>query len=102
MQESEIKRFSDFQGIEKPMEGKKIAIMEILNREIVVVGFACRNSKIQSGEDYVKIQFRFVGENDLCVVFTGSRTLQDQLSNKSVEFPFIATIKQIGKSFSFT
>ena len=93
------KRFSDFAKEHFPLDGKKLKIEEVLNREITVLAFRVKPSKYKN-EACLTIQFLLKCEK--YVVFTGSKVLADQSLLYQKELPFLATIKKIDKYFTFT
>jgi len=99
MEELQPKRFGDFAKEHMPLDGTKLRIGDILNKEILVLGFKVKKSKYNPML-CLTIQFNLGGETH--VAFTGSMVLLDQLKAYEGELPFIATIKQIEKYFLFT
>lgn len=69
-------RFSDFSQEEKRLEGTKMRIQEILNKEILVTGYTINQSHYPDGKsdskNYLALQFELDGEQH--IVFTGSAT----------------------------
>jgi ribosomal protein S8 len=98
----EIPRFSVFAKDQLPMPGIKKRINDVLNREIFVVDFKVTQSKRREGTECLQLQFKF--NNEICVLFTGSHVLIDQLrgaENKGIKH-FYATIVKIDNYFSFS
>ncbi len=93
------KRFSDFAKDHIPLDGQKLKIDDILNREITVLAFRIKPSKYKT-EACLTIQFLLDGEK--YVAFTGSHILADQARIYQAELPFMATIKKIDKYYTFT
>ena len=95
-------RFSVFAHDQLPMPGVKRHLSEILNREIRVVDFRIKKSKHRTGTDCMQIQFVLDGE--VCVAFTGSVVLMDQVQTAKVNgcMPFSGTVVKIDKYFSFS
>lgn len=93
-------RFSDFAAPNAVMDGDKIKIEDILNREIEVTAFKIMDSQYKKNEKCLKLQFVLEGEKR--VLFTGSNVLIDQCITYSDKMPFMAAIKKIDKYFSFT
>ncbi len=94
----EIPRFSEFND-EKPMDGPKVALSSILNREIIVTDFRAGNSKFND-RSCLTIAFELDGEKH--VTFTGSDVLRNQLSKHKDKLPFYATIVRRGRYFSLS
>jgi hypothetical protein len=98
-QQQPPKRFGDFAKDHVPLDGAKLKIVDILNKEILVTGFRCKNSKYNASS-CLTIQFMLGEERH--VAFTGSQVLLDQCKSYETEIPFLATVKRIDKYFSFT
>lgn len=97
-----VHKFSDFAKEDKGLlEGKKKKIDQILNMEIIVLGYKIKPSKFQDkSPQYTTIQFEQNGEK--YVIFTSSTVLTEQLEKYKKELPFITTIKKSGKAFTFS
>ncbi len=96
------KRFNDFAREDRPLEGSKLKIDEIINREILVKDFKVRNSRFEKKdcEKCLTLQFEMNGE--LHVLFTGSNVLIDQIEKYRHEIPFLTTLKKIDRYYTFT
>jgi hypothetical protein len=92
-------RFSDFAREEKPLDGNKMRIDDLLNQEILIIGYNLSRSKYQD-TNYVTIQFERDGNH--YVVFTGSQVVADQIEKYSENIPFYATIRKINKYYTLT
>lgn len=79
-----MNRFSDFST--EQLIGEKISIDKILNKEIKVLAFRLKNSKIEKGSTYAQIQIELHGE--LRVIFTNSTVLKEQLQRYKNIYPF--------------
>lgn len=95
-----MKRFSDFADEPNIMTGDKIKISEVLNREIEVIGYKISDSKQKSGTKYLTLQFKLEGEEK--ILFTGSTILIEQIEKYKDEIPFLTTIKQVNRYYTFT
>lgn len=97
-----MKKFSDFASDALPIDGSKMKIEEVLNREIAVIGFKINESKYNRSNSpkCLKLQFELDGERH--VLFTGSTILCEQVQKYQEEIPFTATIKKIDKYYSFS
>lgn len=98
-----MNRFSDFST--EQLIGEKISIDKILNKEIKVLAFRLKNSKIENskiekGSTYAQIQIELHGE--LRVIFTNSTVLKEQLQRYKEHLPFCTTIIKNNKYFSFS
>ena len=94
-----MKRFSDF-AREKPFEGDKIPMADVLNREITVLGYKKRPSKQKEGQNYITLQIEIEGKRR--IIFTGSDVLIRQVEEYKDELPFVTVIKKINNFYSFT
>ena len=101
--ECEQKRFSDFAKEHIPLDGAKLRIGDVLNKEIEVLAVRIKPSKYKGndkGSACLTIQFQMNGER--YVAFTGSAILAEQAKMYADELPFLATIKKIDKYYTFT
>lgn len=94
------------------LDGEKVRVDEILNKEIVVCGFKITASKYKDkGCGYCsKVQFYFVDDTNKTrkVFFSGSGVVKEQLEEAKAaldktESPllFKATVKKVGNYYSF-
>ena len=96
----EYPHFSDFAEDEcAPLDGEKKKIADILNREILIINFQIKKSKIKEG-DYATIQFKNGGTE--YVIFTGSGPLMEQLEQYKAKMPFFTTIIQKYKYYTMS
>ena len=93
-----MNKFSDF--AEEKFIGEKIKISKVLNKEIKVLAFQVKKSKIEKGSTYAQIQIELHGE--LRVIFTNSTVLKEQLQRYKEHLPFCTTIIKNNKYFSFS
>jgi len=82
-------KFSDFADEETSLEGEKKKIEEILNTEILIIGFRIGKSKYKD-RDYLTLQFENGG--DKYIVFSGSGVLMKQVQKYDDKMPFYTTI----------
>ena len=81
--------------------GDKIKVKNILNVPITVFDYAVEPSKAKPGTNYLKLQIEKSG--DKRVVFTGSKTLTDQIEQVPKDsFPFETTIQGVNERYEFT
>jgi len=93
-------RFSEFaEKADSRLGGEKKHLDDILNVEILIKNFRIAKSKHYSG-DYITMQFEADGM--LCVIFTSSRTIIEQLQKYSEHLPFLAKVTKVGKSYSLS
>jgi hypothetical protein len=96
------RRFADFSEEPVPLDGDKIKIDDILNREIEIIGFRIgrtKYSKNQSGK-YVTLQIKLDGK--IYVVFTGSDIVISQIEKYAEQIPFLSTIKKINRYYTLS
>ena len=97
-----MRKFSDFAQDERIIDGEKLNIASILNKEIMVIGYRIKNSKYAKSnyEKCLSLQFEIDGTK--FVAFTGSNVLIDQIEKYKDEIPFFTTIIKIDKYFTFS
>jgi hypothetical protein len=98
----EFKRFNEFAKEIPCLDGNKVKIKDIINQEILVTAFKVRTSKYKksNSERCLTIQFKMDGANH--IFFTGSSILTEQIEKYKDQIPFLTTIKQIDKFYTFT
>lgn len=94
-----MRKFSSFAESPKCLNGDKIRIDEVLNREIQIIDFRVLNGKYET-ENCLQLQVKV--DDKLRVLFTGSKVLTEQVEQYKSELPFIATIIKNHKYFTFT
>ena len=99
MSSDEYPQFSDFATEDKPMEGEKKKLDDILNIEILVIGFKVGKSKYKD-KNYLTLQFKI--DDDIYVLFTGSAVLSDQSQKYRERMPFYTKIKKIKNYYIMT
>lgn len=94
-----LKRFSEIADTEDIMlQGDKVKIEDILDKEILIKDCWIGKSKFKDGE-MLKLQFELDGKNH--IVFTGSSVLIDQTNKYKDKLPFLAEINKIDKFYTF-
>lgn len=102
-----IHSFSDFAKEEQALDGDKVKIESILNKEIVITRYKIRDSKY-SDNNKMCVAVQFYQENaeqktpEKKIFFTGSTVIQDLLVKYEANLPFKTTIKKIDRYFTFT
>lgn len=97
-----MKKFSDFASPKVALDGDKIKLDDLVNREIVVLGYRIeksRYSKNKSG-DYLTLQVEVDGSRR--IVFTGSDVLIDQLREYGKEAPFSSVIRKVNRFYTLS
>ncbi len=99
-----MNRFSEFAEAGGPLEGEKLKLDDIINKQIIVYDYKVSKSKYQDNGDgqYVTIQIREGEDQPLQVLFTGSKVLREQCEAYSDKMPYITTIKKINQYYTFT
>ena len=97
-----MKRFSDFAYGELPLDGSKLKIDEVINREITVLGYKINESRYNRSNSPRCLKLHFELEGVRHVLFTGSSVLCDQVEKYKDEIPFLTIIKKIDKYYSFS
>ena len=106
-----IPSFSQFKVASNTMDGKKVEINDVLNKEIVVTNFKVSPSKHYKNKGdgtYTRIQFYYLDDEteEKMVLFTGSSVLKEQLEGIMEETgdtpKFRATITKIADYYTFS
>ena len=103
MADKEIHSFSDFAVEEQALEGDKVKIESILNKEIILTRYKIRDSKYSDNNKMcVAVQFYEPDNPEKRIFFTGSGVIQDLLVKYNDNLPFKTVIKKIDRYFTFT
>lgn len=89
------KRFSDFSEESDNLDGDKISITELFDKEIEIINVRFMPSKIAEGK--ICSQIQLVLEGKKFISFTTSVVLYKQFQKYKHELPFLATIRKRGK-----
>jgi len=100
LDKSKFPAFSTFAHNKLPLPGDKMRLDQILNREILVTDFRIIKSKHHPGENC--LQFQYLMDDTVCVSFTGSAVLMDQISSVGENIPFTTTVVKIDRYYSFS
>lgn len=98
-----MKKFSDFAEI-NALEGNKKRLDDVLNQPIIVTGqriTASKYSKNESGK-YLTLQFKYLNQDTVNILFTGSDVLISQVEEYKENIPFETIIKKINRYYTFT
>ncbi len=93
------KHFSDFAKTEG-LDGDKLTVGDILNREIFVKAYRVMASKCVKDRELLQLQFEL--NEHTYIIFTNSTVLIKQIEEYKEEIPFYATIKKQGSYYTFT
>ena len=96
------KKFGDFAREAKPLDGAKVKIEDILNKEMTVIDYKIRDSKYDKKGSPKCLTLQFEMDKQKYILFTGSNVLVDQMEKYKHEIPFITVIKKIDKYYTFT
>ena len=91
-------KFSDFAQSRMPMPGTKKRIGQIIDQEITIVDFRIMDSKQRQNSKCLQIQF-ILGD-EVCVAFTGSVVLLDQVRFSKDKIPFKTKINKNDNYFT--
>ena len=102
-EEKKIHRFSDFAlDDEQPLDGEKVKIDHLLNKEITILRFKVRKSKFDKSPKCATVQFNEEGNKTKRIFFTGSVVIIDLLEKYKDKVPFVTTIKKIDRYYTLT
>lgn len=99
----DIPRFSDFADEKKRLEGTKIRVADLINKEILLTGYSIDPSKFptKDGGSKNRLMLEFVLDGEQHVTFTGSEVLIAQIQKYHDKIPFYTTIKHIDRYYTF-
>jgi len=102
-----MNKFSEFADttISPVMDGKKLTVDDVLDKEIIVLRYRVKKSKFSEAKnpDCLTVQFAYPDNQETkYVFFSGSSVLMQQLEKYQDKIPFSATIKKVGKYFTFS
>jgi hypothetical protein len=94
------KHFSDFANVHTPLDGDKVKIETILNREILITGYSIKQSKYDKNTSGKFLTIQFLESGATHIVFTGSDVLIEQFEKYGNQIPFFAVIKKIDRYYT--
>jgi hypothetical protein len=107
-----MNKFSDFADQENNplMDGKKVGLDAIINKPIIVLKYRIKDTKFDDAKNprCLTVQFEYATEEgeptngEHFVFFSGSTVLMEQLETYKDKIPFSATVKKVGKYFTFS
>jgi len=102
-----MNKFSEFAdlSVSPVMDGKKVKLDDILDIEIIILRYRIKKSKFNEAKnsDCLTVQFAHPkDEKTHFVFFSGSGVLMEQIDKYADKLPFTATIKKVGKYFTFS
>lgn len=96
-----MKKLSDFADDDIALEGEKVQIETILDKEIVIKKCRFTKSKFEGRHgDYLTLQFSFLESKELKILFTGSEVIINQMRRYEGELPFAARVIKINRYFA--
>ena len=102
MNSQKPKRFSDFAQENGPLDGAKLKIDDVINREITVIGCKIKESKYSKTNSSNCLTIQLEMDEKRYVVFTGSSVLIEQMEKYQHEMPFLTTIKKIDRYYTLS
>lgn len=96
------KRFNEFARENMPLDGSKLKLDDVVNREIMVLDYRVKESQFKKKDCEKCMTLQFKMEEKIYVMFTGSNVLRDQIEKYRHEIPFLTTIKKIDRYYTFT
>jgi hypothetical protein len=102
-----MNKFAEFAdtSISPVMDGKKTSLDDILDKEIIILRYRIKKTKFSEAKnpDCLTVQFAYPeNEETHFIFFSGSSVLMQQLEKYTDKLPFTATIKKVGKYFTFS
>jgi hypothetical protein len=97
-----MRRFADFAEPSCLLDGEKIRIDDVVNREIAILNYSVRESRFSKNKsgNYLTLQVEI--DNERRVLFTGSDVLIEQMEQYGDKVPFIAIIKKVDKFYTLS
>lgn len=97
-----MKSFSEFADEdERPFDGEKVRIDNLLNKEIILKRFKVRPSKYKDKSDRcATVQFSESEDGVDKIFFTGSNVIIDMLVKYEQHLPFKTVIKKIDRYYT--
>ena len=89
----------DFVEEPRPLEGDKIPIDSVLNREVAITNYRIGSTKYARGSQDRCLTLEIEINNEKRVIFTGSGVLIDQMEKYGDKVPFVAEIVKINKYY---
>ena len=96
------KRFSDFASEEGALDGQKVKMESILNKEILILGYRVKDSKYEKKNSGICLTIQFEMDGKKAIVFTGSTVLADQLNRYKDQIPFLGIVLKVDRYFTFS
>jgi len=94
--------FNEFAHEPQSIDGDKITLDSLLNKEIELIQYRLTKSKYAKNESGLCLTLQIKLDDQLRVVFTGSEVLIRQLKQYGDHCPFKTTIKKINKYYTLS
>lgn len=101
-EEKKISRFSDFAKEEIGLDGDKVKIDDILNKEMLILNYRIRDSNFSKNKSGKYLTLQFELDNTKHILFTGSDVLIDQIEKYSSKIPFLVVVKKVNRYYTFS
>ena len=99
--EKKYHQFKDFSD-EKSLEGEKLKLDDVLNKEILIKDFDLKKSSYSKNETGLYLTLQFELEGEIRILFTGSDVLIRQMQKYKEHIPFLATLKKINRYYTLS
>ena len=96
------RKFSEFAQEGICMDGEKVKIEDIINKEILVIAFKTKPSKYKESNSDICLTVQFQKDNQNFIFFTGSAMLNEQVEKYRKEIPFLTIIRKVNKYYTFS
>jgi hypothetical protein len=96
-----VERFHEFAEESGPLDGDKIRIDDVLNKELIVTGYRIKESKYPKSSSKC-LMLQVILDDKKFVLFTGSVVLSEQMEKYQAHLPFLATIRKIDRYYTLT
>ena len=80
-----VKRFGDFAQEASPLDGSKLKIEDVVNKEILILGYKLKDSKYAKTNYTQCLTIQFEMNEHRYVLFTGSTILIEQMEKYHAE-----------------
>lgn len=98
-----MERFSAFAAAEdRRLDGDKEDISGVFGKEIEVLAYRIMPSKAVRGKSCLQLQYRYVGSEELHIIFSNSEVMTRQIEQYKDHIPFSAVIRKRGSYYTFS
>lgn len=96
-----MEKFRDFANDVRRLDGDKLQISQIFNKEIVVIAYRLTKSKISDAKQLLQLQFTYPNEEEKHIVLTNSTVIIKQLEQYKEHLPFTAKVMKVHSYYTF-